>query len=252
MGSRKSSFRPHLLLVDDAPRLPNTSQPDSERKGGDEAADFLHLTFFSRDGESDVAQTRRPLALPTAHFAFGEHAILPAARPIFPLAHHPWASRDPTALGVAGAAVVRAIETDPTPLVDRPGRYARQVLAEVGGVAGAAYIARRLAERFAEPCTARRVRDLFRHSGPTVRKLGAGYYALGDAPHPPVEEWVAARIVQLGPQEISQVVEDVLKAYPKGHARAVRAWIAQEPGRLRVRRERVYVVDLLDLGGAAR
>lgn len=114
----------------------------------------------------------------------------------------------------------------------------RQALAEAGGVAGAAELARRAG--LASP---RAVRGALR--GGEVQSLGAGYMALPAGIEPPVGAWLEAQLLRAGPVPLDEAVGAVLAHYPHGDAGAVRAWLAQEPGRLRVDEGMVWV-----LGGA--
>lgn len=110
----------------------------------------------------------------------------------------------------------------------------RRILAGFGGVAGAEALAQALAGLEARPVSARDVRDLMRGSG--LRSLGAGYWALPSAPVLPVGRWVEIRLLRGGPEPVPALVQAVLETYPHGDAGAVRAWLAQDPGRVQVDR----------------
>ena len=129
----------------------------------------------------------------------------------------------------------------PTP---KPSRLsAREVLEQLGGVGGAGSVAQVLAEHHGRPVSVRQVRDRFRNTGGKVRKLGAGYFATKSFRGPPVLHWVESRLAELGSEPLSDLVAAVLEAYPHGNARAVRAWIHQQPGVVSLRGERVRLVE---------
>lgn len=136
-----------------------------------------------------------------------------------------------------------------TPIVPAPvanpaaPMSAREALDRLGGVGGARAVAVLLTENLGRTVTVRQVRDRFRNTGGKVRKLGAGYFATQTFLGPPVLHWVESRITQLGNENIDDLVEAVLEAYPHGDRRAVRAWIYQHPGVLSTRGKRVTIVD---------
>ncbi len=128
----------------------------------------------------------------------------------------------------------------PAPAGDPP--TVRRELARAGGLAGAHWLAARMASLTGEEVSVRMVRDRFRNIGSNVRKLGAGYYAMRDHPAPPLNKWAAWWIHARGPTPVPELIEAILKAYPYGDAKAVHAWIYQDPSPLLVVRDVVYLV----------
>ena len=117
---------------------------------------------------------------------------------------------------------------------------ARNELVLLGGVGGAATLAKRLTRRLRRRVTVRMVRDRLRHTN-GVAKLGAGYYAVRYHPAAPVAEWAEALLAQEGPIPAEDLVKRILVEYPNGDQRAVNAWVYQDPGRLLVRGRKVYL-----------
>lgn len=120
---------------------------------------------------------------------------------------------------------------------------AREALSHLGGVAGARAVADYLSEHQQQPVTVRQVRDRFRNTGGAVRKLGAGYFATRERKAPLVLHWVEARLVERLSESVADLVAAVLEAFPHGDARAVQAWLQQQPGVLAVRGRQVLFVD---------
>lgn len=130
-----------------------------------------------------------------------------------------------------------------------PPSYAftpRHALLDAGGVAGAHYIAAWLEERLGAPVKVRQVRDRLKNYGDGIERLGAGYYALAEKAALPVDIW-ATRWLALQPQppHVADLVQAVLEAYPHGDPTAVRCWVHQQVGALRVREDRVWLVSQL-------
>lgn len=129
---------------------------------------------------------------------------------------------------------------------DRSRRHlvsAREALAELGGIAGARAVADYLTEHLGKPVSVRQVRDRFRNTGGAVRKLGAGYFATRERKAPPVLHWVESRLVECRSEPIAELVAAVMDAYPRGNARAVQAWLHQQPGVLAIRGGRVHFLE---------
>ena len=114
---------------------------------------------------------------------------------------------------------------------------ARQLLAEVGGIASARHIRDAIAAHGRGVLTIRQTRDLLR--SPRVCKLGAGYFATQDTVFEPVLCWTEAHLHQSGAMSVAQLIAAVLDHYPRGDAQAIRCWLQQEPGRLQLGAERV-------------
>ena len=134
----------------------------------------------------------------------------------------------------------------PSQPVDRGQRRpmsAREALSRLGGIAGARAVADFLSEHQERPVTVRQVRDRFRNTGGAVRKLGAGYFATRERKAPLVLHWVESRLVERGNESVDDLVAAVLEAFPYGDARAVQAWLQQQPGVLTVRGRQVFFVD---------
>ena len=108
-------------------------------------------------------------------------------------------------------------------------QQARQLLAEVGGLAGTRYIQMHLTAQTDRPLTIRQTRDALRSVH--IRKLGASYFALKDTLFEPVLDF-AERQVRDGPLQMTALIAVILEHYPRGDALAVRCWLQQEPGRL--------------------
>ncbi len=119
------------------------------------------------------------------------------------------------------------------------GPSAREVLVSLGGIASARAIADRLGELTGTPVSVRTVRDRLRHARGAVRKLGAGYFALGDQEAQPVLRWAENWLAERGEATVDELVDAILAAYPHGHRLSITAWAHQEPGRIRLRGERV-------------
>ncbi len=116
-------------------------------------------------------------------------------------------------------------------------------MVQLGGVAGARAVAELLTQSGGQEVTVRQVRDRFRNTGGTVRKLGAGYFATRQKRLPPVLHWVEARLNEKGQEPLNDLVAAILEAYPQGDERAIYAWIHQQPGVLNVRDNVVYFVE---------
>ncbi|RME22711.1 MAG: hypothetical protein D6798_15190 [Deltaproteobacteria bacterium] len=121
---------------------------------------------------------------------------------------------------------VREDVPDPPP-VEGIAANARQCLALLGGVAGAAAIARLVSQRTGRAVRARAVREALRHGD--VVALGAGFYALPQATELPLLPWLHSRLRRLGPRSVDDLIADILARWPHGDAVAVRAWLTQEP-----------------------
>lgn len=130
-----------------------------------------------------------------------------------------------------------------------PSLTPRDALERAGGVAGANWIAAWLSRRLGQPVRPRQVRDRLKHCGDGVIRLGAGYYALSAQASLSVDVW-ATRWLALrpAPMPVEDLVQAVLDAYPHGDPVAVRAWVHQEPGALRVRDGAVWLVSQLPPG----
>ena len=125
---------------------------------------------------------------------------------------------------------------------------AREALAQLGGIAGARAVADHLTEHLDKPVSVRQVRDRFRNTGGAVRKLGAGYFATRERKAPMVLHWVESRLVERRSEPVSELVAAVLEAFPHGNARAIQAWLHQQPGVLSVRGGQVHFVDTQSAG----
>lgn len=110
----------------------------------------------------------------------------------------------------------------------------RAALAEAGGVAGSLHLAAAVGL-----ASGREVRAVLR--GSRVQNLGAGYLALPATVEVPVDRWLTAWILRSGPISVETAISLVLAQYPHGDAAAVRAWLHQEPGRLRVDGSEIWV-----------
>jgi len=136
-----------------------------------------------------------------------------------------------------------------TPIVDAPAQVqparlsAREALDRLGGVAGAGAVAELLTTHHGRPTTVRQVRDRFRNTGGTVRKLGAGYFATRSYGGASVLHWVESRLAVVGPEPLATLCDAILLAFPHGNERSVRAWIHQQPGVLSIRGDRVRLVQ---------
>ena len=132
--------------------------------------------------------------------------------------------------------------TIPLTLRDQRRRIsARTALESLGGLAGAKAIAEVLGERAGADLSVRQVRDRLRNTGGAVRKLGAGYYATRAHEVPRVLEFVERLLERRGTCPAEEVASEVLRAYPHGDTRAVMAWLAQDPGRVIVRNDTVWL-----------
>jgi len=120
---------------------------------------------------------------------------------------------------------------------------AREALTRLGGLAGVRALAEFLGAQNGAAMTSRQVRDRFRNTGGSVRKLGGGYYALKHRTEPTVVDWVAARIRANGPEAVGAVVSAVLEAYPHGDGRSVEAYMHQNPSVITVRDGVVHLVE---------
>jgi len=129
----------------------------------------------------------------------------------------------------------------------RQSMSAREALAQLGGIAGARAVADHLTEHLDKAVSVRQVRDRFRNTGGAVRKLGAGYFATRERNAPPVLHWVESRLVERRSEPIVELVAAVLDAYPHGNARAVQAWLHQQPGVLAIRGGMVHFVEATGL-----
>ena len=107
------------------------------------------------------------------------------------------------------------------------GVTAHAVLRDAGGVAGALYIATETAALTGYEITVRDIRDVFRHYGGGVRKIGAGYYAVRDSDAPDVFDWVCDNLTDEQRADRDIVTESVLDEYPHGDSRAVQCWFDQ-------------------------
>lgn len=117
---------------------------------------------------------------------------------------------------------------------------ARNELVLLGGVGGAAELARRLTRRLRRRVTVRMVRDRLRHTN-GVSKLGAGYYAVRYHPAIPVADWAEALVAREGSIAAEDLVKRILAEYPHGDQRAANAWVFQDPGNLIVRDRKVFL-----------
>ncbi|MEL6344992.1 MAG: hypothetical protein AAFV53_17875 [Myxococcota bacterium] len=104
-----------------------------------------------------------------------------------------------------------------------------KMLGEAGGIASVSHLAARVGPALSR----RQIRDHLK-ARPAVRYLGAGYFALENAPFAPVVEWTEAWLSRAGTTPIETVVAAVLEEYPRGDSESVRRWLRQEPGRLQV------------------
>ena len=107
-----------------------------------------------------------------------------------------------------------------------PARVTYGILQEAGGVAAARYLADQLSARMGQSYGVREVRDLLRNYR-GIRKLGAGYYALGESEMPSVDQWVTDFVEEQGRHDDGDVANAVLETYPHGSRRGVLAWLAQ-------------------------
>jgi len=131
------------------------------------------------------------------------------------------------------------------PATPRPrrGLSARDVLSRLGGIAGARAIAEAMTAQSGEEVTVRQIRDRLRNTGDAVRKLGAGYFAVRAQKVEPVLDWVEARLEANGSEPVEGMLAAILENYPLGDARAIVAWLHQEPGRVVVRDEVVHLAQ---------
>lgn len=122
----------------------------------------------------------------------------------------------------------------------------RDALERAGGIAGARWIADWLAKRLRQPVRVRQVRDRLKHYGDSILRLGAGYYAVTGTHYLPVDVWATRWLARrAGPAAVDDLVEAILDAYPRGDDMAVRCWVYQEVGALRVRDGEVWLVSQL-------
>lgn len=140
----------------------------------------------------------------------------------------------------ADGARLHAATLVPVVATRRLPATARNELVLMGGIGGAAEIARRLTRRLRKRVTVRQVRDRLRHTN-GVHKLGGGYYAVRYHPAAPLEEWVAAIIAREGPVDADELVTRIMDAFPNGDPRAINAWVFQDPATLVVRDRKVHL-----------
>ncbi len=101
-----------------------------------------------------------------------------------------------------------------------------RILLEAGGCAGAKFIAERLGDETGQDVSVRQVRERLKNHA-TIRKIGAGYYALADSATRPVKEHLDEIMAQRGPLCVDDAIGEVLATYPHGDEYAVRCWIHQ-------------------------
>lgn len=157
-----------------------------------------------------------------------------AAHTLVDVAHSDANPMDADGLRACAATLVPAIASRRLPPT------ARNELVLMGGIGGAAEIARRLTRRLRKRVSVRMVRDRLRHTN-GVRKLGAGYYAVRYHPAATVSDWAASLIAQEGAISADELVKRILAQYPNGAQRAVNAWVYQDPGQLMVRDRKVVL-----------
>lgn len=120
------------------------------------------------------------------------------------------------------------------------GPLLRDLLAELGGTAGCKVLAEGMSARLGEELSTRRVRHIAKSAPGRVLDLGAGYLTLLPTRRRPVVAFAVDLILDHGNRlGVDALVDAVLAEYPHGDRRAVRAWLAQEPGRIQVDRDRV-------------
>ena len=221
----------HLsLLLDD---------PDAFRRwcgfvGIEDVPAFLHADVPAAEGGPVQQWGQLQSALKRARRQVNQGDPEAAARTLSGLLDRPGFQASGQATRTQAATLVPAVATRRLPPT------ARNELVLLGGLGGAAELARRLSRRLRRRVSVRQVRDRLRHTN-GVRKLGAGYYAVRYHPAIEVADWAAARIQAHGPTDAEVLVKQILDEYPHGDRRAVNAWIYQGPGDLVVRDRTVHL-----------
>ena len=124
--------------------------------------------------------------------------------------------------------------TDPSPVVTDSSDPVHR-LASLGGLASTHVIAEGMHPR----PSIRELRDRLK-SRSDIRKLGGGYYALSEHPAPPLQDWLEGWLADRRLPE-AEVLDAIEQQWAHGHRSSIRAWIHQDPGRVRVSQNEVWI-----------
>jgi hypothetical protein len=100
-------------------------------------------------------------------------------------------------------------------------------LREMGGLASARAVADRLHH---DPTV---IRDALVRPKLGLKRLGAGFVALPDYPASPLLFWIERLMTHRPVLTFEQLLTEISAQWPHPDLRAIRAWLRQDPGRLR-------------------
>ena len=110
-----------------------------------------------------------------------------------------------------------------------------QILAKLGGVASA----RAIAMQQTTPMSVRTIRDRLKGWN-QIQKLGGGFYKLDTHPSPNLHDWLVYNLADQK-QSLNFVIAFITKNWPHPDPAAIKAWIFQDPGRVRHSRGEVWI-----------
>jgi hypothetical protein len=111
-----------------------------------------------------------------------------------------------------------------------------ETLREMGGLASARAVAEQLRH---DPAI---VRDALVRPKLGLKRLGAGFVALPDYPASPLLHWIERLMSRRPVLTFDQLLTEISAHWPHPDLRAVRAWLRQDPGRLRCVDEEVRFI----------